>query len=291
MKLTLAATLIVCLPASSPTGKAPLRLAPAYSASSLVNSASNEPGPIAPNTIVSLYGTELAWGTRALDGGDLQGSSLPLVLPGSGVRIAVNSIGAHIYFVSTRQINLLIPSSLKEGAAMLQLTLDGRAGPIIRFPLAAAAPALYLQADKIAIATSPSGSLYTLQSPASPGDWVILYATGLGLTKPAAAYGEISRRAAPLAQTDDFHVLLNGASLEAARVGYVGLAPGFAGLYQINLHLPDATAPNPEIRIVMSSATSPASVILPVAQALKPVASQSSGRPKPGHAQSRLMNK
>src|SRR5450759_3622026 len=30
--------------------------APAYSASSIVNAASNQAGPIAPNTIVSLYG-------------------------------------------------------------------------------------------------------------------------------------------------------------------------------------------------------------------------------------------
>lgn len=264
MRVVLALTLVVCLPAVSPAGDALARLAPAYSASSLVNSASNEPGATAPNTIVSLYGAELAWGTRALDGGDLQGFLLPLVLPGTGVRVAVNSIAAHIYFVSPRQINLLIPSSLKAGPAVLQLTLDGQTGPVILFTLSAAAPALYLQGERVAIAASLAGALYTPQSPARPGDWVILYATGLGATKPPAGYGEIARGAAPLAQMGDFRILLNGMPVEASRIAYAGLAPGFAGLYQVNLWLPDGTPPDPEIRIMASSVASPPGVTLPV---------------------------
>ena len=47
------------------------------------------------------------------------------------------------------------------------------------------------------------------------------------------------------------------------RTFFTGLTPGFAGLYQINLRLPDSLSPNPVIQIVMGSDSSPATVQLP----------------------------
>jgi uncharacterized protein (TIGR03437 family) len=44
-------------------------------------------------------------------------------------------------------------------------------------------------------------------------------------------------------------VSLNGVTLDPIRIKYAGLTPGSAGLYQINVVLPDNTGPDPEIRI------------------------------------------
>jgi uncharacterized protein (TIGR03437 family) len=218
---------------------------------------------LAPNTIVSLYGTELAFSTRALEASDIRDGTLPTLLPGTGIRLLVNSLAAHIYYVSPRQVNLLIPALLKPGPAELQLVVDGRAGPLVRFNLSEAAPALFLQGDNLAIAVSPSGRLYTIESKARGGDWIIMYATGLGPVRPAAGYGELAPKAAPLAKPEDFRVILNGEAVDSARVSYAGLTPGFAGLYQVNLQLPVDLGEDPEIRLAAGGLVSPAGVRLP----------------------------
>jgi uncharacterized protein (TIGR03437 family) len=187
------------------------------------------------------------------------------VLPGTGVRVLVNNLSAHIYFVSPRQVNLLIPSNLIAGPAELQLLINGLAGPAIRFVLTEAAPCLYLQQPELAIAVSPEGRLYTWENPARPGDWVILYATGLGRTIPTGLPGELARTAAPLALPEQFTVLLDDVPVDPARIGYVGLAPGFAGLYQVNLRLPEEITGSTEIRLLVGQSASPIGVRLPVA--------------------------
>jgi len=110
--------------------------APTYSASSIVNAASNQSGPIAPNTIVSLYGADLAFVTRAIVPDDLHGQILPTTLSGTGVRVLVGKLSANLYFISPTQINFLVPASLLAGPMDVQVSLDGRFGPAARITLA-----------------------------------------------------------------------------------------------------------------------------------------------------------
>jgi uncharacterized protein (TIGR03437 family) len=236
------------------------RLAPSYSAASIVNSASNLTGSFAPNTIVSLYGSELSFITRAIGPDDVRNGLLPTVLLGSGVRVLVNRIPANIYFVSPNQVNLLIPASVPPGPAEVILILDSRSGPAVFIRLEEAAPALFQQAPGIAIATRPDGSLIGPASPARPGDWIILYATGLGQTNPEIRYGEVPRAAARLARMDLLRVHVAGSTLPPEALAYAGVAPGFAGLYQVNLKLPDNLPANPEIRLQLGEHSSPAGV-------------------------------
>lgn len=240
------------------------RPAPFYTSASLVNAATNLPGTLAPNTIASLYGTGLAYVTRAVSSEDLRGEILPLVLAGTGVRVSIGEVPAHIYYVSPTQVNLLIPSNLLPGPAELQLTLDGRAGPAVRIELAAAAPALFLLNERWIIACRADGSVITEENPARSGEIVILYATGLGRTVPNPRSGELPRRAAPLERLAEFDVLLDGEAVGAARLLYAGVAPGFAGLYQINLRLPEPAPPNPQVRLRLGDLLSPASGRLPL---------------------------
>jgi uncharacterized protein (TIGR03437 family) len=51
--------------------------------------------------------------------------------------------------------------------------------------------------------------------------------------------------------------MLNGAPIPTGHILYVGVAPGFAGLYQINVLLPEDTPQNPTIRIGYANALSP----------------------------------
>jgi hypothetical protein len=103
--------------------------APIYSAESLVNSADNQSGWLAPNAIATLYGKNLAYGTKTLTASDIRGGVLPTVLPNTGVRVLVNGLPANPYYVSPTQINFLVPPNLLPGPSTVQVVIDGLAGP------------------------------------------------------------------------------------------------------------------------------------------------------------------
>jgi uncharacterized protein (TIGR03437 family) len=244
------------------------RVAPDYTAANIVNGADNLSGILAPNTIGTIYGTNLAYGTGSLTPGSVQGGVLPTVLGDSETQVFFSGYAADLYYVSPGQINFLVPPMMLAGPVSFWIAIDGLAGKAIPLKLATAAPGLFAMVYKngvtYAIVTLVSGSLLTPSSPAKPGDVVVLWATGLGATTPAAVYGQLPTAAAPLEAGANLEVLLNGVALESSAIGYAGVAPGFAGLYQINLTLPKSTAANPEIRLRLDGATSIPKVYLPV---------------------------
>jgi uncharacterized protein (TIGR03437 family) len=243
-----------------------LQAAPSYSAAGIVNAADNLAGPLAPNTIATIYGTGLAYGTKWLTADDIRSGVLPTVLPGTGVRILVGGVLANLYYVSPLQINFLVPPNLLPGGSDLQVVIDGLSGPVIPIQLAAAAPALFQLDAQNAVTTRDDGSAITPDKPVKPGDIVILYATGLGQTVPPVQYCELPTHAAPLKQLADLRIVFDGIAIDAINIAYAGVAPGFAGLNQINIKLPAAIGSNPEIRIGFGDQLSKPGLKLPVAR-------------------------
>lgn len=260
--LFLLAGLVFGFAARADTGVS--RGAPSYSATSIVNAADNQPGWLAPNAIGTLYGVGLAFTTKALSANDIQSGTLPTVLPGTGVRVLIGNLPANIYFVSPGQINFLVPSILLPGKVDVQVVIDGTFGPAISVQLAPAAPALFEADAQNIVATRADGSVVTSDSPARPGDYVVLYATGMGPTAPPVPYGQLPTAAAALTHLSDLTVLLDGVAVDQNRIAYAGVAPGFAGLYQINVKLPDSTGSNPEIRVSIANQASRPGIRLPV---------------------------
>lgn len=80
--------------------------------------------------------------------------------------------------------------------------------------------------------------------PAKRGDVLTIFAIGLGPTSPAVAAGQPAPAAEPLARltstpTAVFGLQLGGFGVNVnATPSYAGLAPYFAGLYQINVAVP-----------------------------------------------------
>lgn len=237
---------------------------PVYTVGSIVNSADNQVGLLAPNTIVSIYGQNLAYSTQALEASEILGGVLPTALGETGVRVLIGGVAAYLYYASPTQINCLIPSILLPTKVDLQLVIDGLAGPSIPITLTSAAPALYQLDAQTAVATEADGTVLTQASPAKPGDIVILYATGLGQTNPPVEDGVLPTQAAFLADIGKFSVVLDGVAVNPGAILYAGIAPGFAGLYQINVRLPESTAANPQIQIGLDGVLSPARILLPV---------------------------
>jgi uncharacterized protein (TIGR03437 family) len=128
--------------------------------------------------------------------------------------------------------------------------------------LADACPALFLLDPEFVVATHADWKPITRQDPARGGEVIVLYATGLGQTSPRTYPNELVEYPAPIDRLWDFRVQLGDRELPHTAVEYAGTVAGFAGLYQINLKLPDVLEHNPEIRIGFADVMSPPGVRL-----------------------------
>jgi uncharacterized protein (TIGR03437 family) len=234
--------------------------APNYTAAGIVNGASFQPG-LAPNTVVSIFGTNLAWNTQGLRPGDLAEGVMPISL--GNVEVYFEGWPAYLYYVSPLQINFLVPSSLRAGTFQFWVARQGTRGPIVTVTLQDVAPALFQASATTAIASHLDWSVVTSESPAAAGEIITLWATGLGGTNPELEDGVLPAGVQWLRQLTQFEVWINGAAVDPGAILYAGVAPGFAGLYQVDVRLPDPLPANPEIRVGLGGTMSPAGITLP----------------------------
>ena len=85
--------------------------------------------------------------------------------------------------------------------------------------------------------------------PAKPGEFLSIYCTGLGDVSNRPQLGAASP-SSPLAATlAQPKVTIGGVN---ATVSFSGLAPGFVGLYQVNIKVPDGVAPGGAVPVVLT---------------------------------------
>ena len=187
---------------------------------------------------------------------------MPITLDGVGVW--VKGIACSLFLVSPTQINFLVPYQLSAGTVDLVVVLNSQAGPTVSIQLNNTSPGLFLWNGNQAVAVHLNGRVISPASPAVPGEIVVLFAAGLGQTSPATHTGQLATSAFSIYYASQLQILFNGSVAPAGTMLYAGLAPGFAGLYQINLKLPANLTANPEIQLAIGSQVSPASIQLVV---------------------------
>ena len=252
--------------------------APSYSAASIVNGANFTAGAAAPNSFLSLFGSNLAWDAQPLTTDLITNGCLPISL--AGVQVWVGSAYAPLYYVSPTQINLLIPANLKPGPVTLRVVRQGVTGPEITLTLASAAPQLFATTEGYLIAQHADYSLINPDAPAHPGEVIVVYAIGLGQTAPQPEPGEIPTYPGWMTQLSDLQVTVGGVALTPDRIWYAGLTPGWPGLYQINLVLPDPLDANPELLVAVGSQVSSTGLKLAATSEPAPPAPQPSAAGK-----------
>ena len=242
---------------------------PSYSAAGIVNASNYAPGPFAPNSVISVFGAGLARSTHALASADLvrctsslAGLCVPLEM--NYVRVYVQDQPMPLLFVSDGQVNFLMSSVESAGPVKVRVVTEGITGPEITVTLVEAAPALFSMTGGYVIAQDAKANLLTANNPAHAGDTVVVYLTGLGRTAPNPAVGEIPAYAAPTLALASLKVTLNGTVVDPKLILYAGLTPSSAGLYQINIHLPDGTGNDPEIQVTAGSLTALTGLKLPL---------------------------
>ena len=225
--------------------------APSYSADSIVNAANFAAGSLAPNSIVTLFGKNLSWSTAGMSDEQASTGILPTFL--ADTRVYVANYVVPLLYVSPTQINFLIPGNLRPGRATVRVARQGVTGPSIYVTLVDAAPQLFQTADGYIIGQHADASLITRYAPASPGETVVLYAIGMGKTQPNPDSGTIPAWAAWITRLSELQVLVAGNLLGSDQIQYVGLTPGLAGVYQINLVLPENIDSDVEIRVAIGA--------------------------------------
>jgi uncharacterized protein (TIGR03437 family) len=217
-----------------------------------------EPGvPIAPGSIVQIYGSGLA-------GQTMSGGTIPLQTSLGGTSVIVGGILAPLYYVSAGQLNAQIPFELTPGQpAELIVSANGALTTPQTIQLAAVSPGIAEYPSGYAIAQhGADASLITDASPAKPGEYIVLYLAGMGPTTIPVASGAASP-SSPTANTIDAPTItLNSEAVSI--ISFSGLTPTAAGLYQIDLQIP-ADAPNGDLTLVVNQpGFNGTPVILPV---------------------------
>jgi uncharacterized protein (TIGR03437 family) len=213
--------------------------------SSVVNAASYASGnPIAPGTAVSIFGRGLATGTAVA-------TSFPLPKVLGQTVVTVNGVAAPLYFVSPQQVNLQLPYGLNGSSASVVVKVGAVVSDAIAVTLASVTPGIF---SLLASGNGPAalihldGKIVSRDAPLQPGETVSLYLTGLGEVVPSVESGAAAPGPPGLAIVrTPVRVLFDGVE---GRVGFTGLAPYFAGLYQINVTAPSVLVnPYPIIRV------------------------------------------
>ena len=185
--------------------------------------------------LVSIFGQNLVQGAA----GVTSAASLPLPYALGGTSVTIGGRAAPLLAVAkvngVQQINLQVPPELA-GQSQLPVVVSSagfRSDPA-KVDVLAAQPGVFVGAGGQPIVLHADYSFVSVASPASPGEVVVIYCTGLGVTDPWVDAGV----AAPTALTAVQPLVeIGGVS---APVLFSGLAPGFVGLYQVNVQIPDS---------------------------------------------------
>ena len=197
---------------------------PSLTDNSTVNAASFATIAIAPGSIVSIFGEDFA-------NTSIGASTVPLPTVLGNTSVTFNGVAAPLFFVSNGQINAQAPVGLSTSvAASVQVKRGGSLSAVRSVNVAVVSPGIFIvdQASSAGsiLNASDNFSLVSGNSPANPGDFLVIFCTGLGPLQSAA----------PGAET--IYVPQVSMAGLPATVTFSGLAPGFVGLYQINAQAP-----------------------------------------------------
>jgi uncharacterized protein (TIGR03437 family) len=194
------------------------------------------PSPLGLGSLASIFGTKIAGSTTSA-------TRVPLPISMAGVSVTVGGIPAPLLALNagtSDQINVQIPFELS-GASQAEVVVNnnGQMTAAERIFLGTA-PALFtLSQDGTGAAAilHADFSPVTASRPAAAGEMILLFGTGFGEVTPSVPSGSatqgISRVSALVRAT------ISGLD---APVQFAGLAPGFVGLYQVNVMVPAGVA-------------------------------------------------
>ena len=233
-------------------------VAPSVNDLGVVNNASFAAGsnPVAPGTIVAVFGTNLNDGSTTLSSSF--GPNGTLVTTLGGAQFKVNGTPVPIFYSTPSQLGVQVPTSLTGASATIAVEVAGQASVSKTILLDTFAPGIFsvnqsghgqgaiLFANTNTL-VAPSGSIPGRDArPAKPGDFLTIFCTGLGQVSPPLATGAPATSNTTVATPT---VTIDGIP---ASVTFSGLAPGFVGLNQVNVQVPAGVRSADDVSVVLT---------------------------------------
>jgi uncharacterized protein (TIGR03437 family) len=235
----------------------------------VVNAASYAPFTqgLSAGELLVLTGSNLAPNATIGAGDIATTATFPTKL--NGVQVLIDGIAAPLYYVSATQIAAIVPFAASQFSfATIQVNNNGSLSKTITEYVVPGTPGVFTNPANglgYAAALHADYSLITPNSPAQPGENISVYLTGLGQVFPPNSDGapgsstSLNNTVNAITASIDDPTTGTGTT---APVLYSGLAPGYAGLYQVDLTIPiGLTAGDNYLEIdVVNSAGNPTSV-------------------------------
>ncbi len=206
---------------------------PITSAQAVFNAAGFQSEVVAPGELINIEGVNLGPGTAVI----APPGNLPTSL--GGVQVTFDGTPAALSYVSANVLTAQAPFGLTPGAQTNMLvTYQNSTSDPVPLSVLSAVPGIYTQSGNAAgavTAVNQDGSVNSATQPAARGSYVSFYAAGLGALTPALTNGQLAP-SSPLSKTSSpVSAVIDG---YPANVTFAGAAPGYAGLYQINVQIP-----------------------------------------------------
>ena len=228
---------------------------PVIGPNTVVSLASLVNGSVAPGDTVAIFGVNLGStdGIRA-------DATKPLPTSLGSTSVTFDGVQVPMFYASDRFVVVQAPFGLTVGT-MTQIVVTASTGSTLAVPLTVvdAKPAVITYETNghgQAKALNSDGSLNgspaedASRKPAKAGDFISIYATGLGIVSPALTAGTPP-------PTDTLSTTVNTVTAniggEPATVLWAGAAPTQTGAYQLNVVIPPGT-PSGVARLVLTSA-------------------------------------
>lgn len=209
------------------------------------NGASNlQDSGVVADSYLTIKGTNLASTTDTWNN-SIVGGQLPTVL--DGVTVSFSGTPGYISYISPTQINVLVPA-VALGTTSIQVTNNGAIGSSSTVGTAQYDPAFFFFSGSTQVIATRLDYSYAAKNgtipglatvPAKPGDVVILWGTGFGVTSPITLPGVVTPSDKTYSTSTPVTVTINNVP---ATVYGAALAPGYAGLYQVAIQVPASLA-------------------------------------------------
>jgi uncharacterized protein (TIGR03437 family) len=223
---------------------------PTFTAASVTNGASFQSG-LTAGALITIFGVNLSNNVHGI----AAFNTVPLPTTLANTSVVIGGMAIPLFDVininGTEQISAQAPFELA-GQQSVSIVIDnGRALSIpVQVTVAPAQPGIFLP-DGVdgAFLHGADNSLVNAAKPASAGEVVVLYLTGLGAVIPPSTTGAVASSTV-LSNTIIQPTVTVGSA--AATVAFSGLAPALVGLYQINFTVPPST-PSGSIAVIVTA--------------------------------------
>lgn len=228
----------------------------------VVSAATFTGGGVAPGLIVTIFGTNI--GPSTLTSSQIVNGRLATTL--AETRVLFDGNPAPLVYVSASQISAIVPYAVASRiTTALQVEYRGTRTNTVTLNVVDTAPGLFTANSSgrgPGAILNQDSSVNTASNAARPGNVIILYGTGEGITDPVGQDGQLATTVYPKPR-QPVTVRIGGRDAE---VLYAGAAPGLvAGVFQINVKVPDATPTGAQPVVVqIGAAASPSDVTVAV---------------------------